>query len=180
MDLDSPLQLAVLHNNLNLVSLLLSRGADVQAPYPVPMLSLRRDEAITPLHVASLFASLNMVHLLLLYGADVSAENEAGGFPMDWAQSADAGRDNKMKGIDKEGTIRLLREAEVKDFNSSKLSGSKGKWDENGVRVRVPKTFEEMLKAKEMLGGLRLEGRYDAIWGEDLDKREADYWWYKP
>ena len=175
---DSPLQVAVRHNHLHLVNLLLSRGADVRMPYPTPYPSLHRDMRVTPLHVASLHASVHLVYLLLLHGADVFAKNETDEYPINWAKGGDLGRDDPQKGFSRKRTIRLLREAEVKYFRLNGLSVIRGEWDKDGARAA--KMLAQMLLTKIFLGGSRLGKRQNRIWAIDYPKRGAEYWYFDP
>lgn len=64
---ETPLYVAIKHEHLDIITLLLESGDDVNMKYPMSTES--------PLHVAIKFGLLNVFEVLLSYGADVHARN---------------------------------------------------------------------------------------------------------
>jgi ankyrin repeat protein len=75
----SPLHLAVIFHNLEVVRVLLDKGADISTPY--------FKGRFTPLHLAATYGDMPMVKLLLSKGADPTAKNAYGRTPSQVAKS---------------------------------------------------------------------------------------------
>ena len=69
----SPLHVAILQNNRDIVELLLEKGADV---------NLQNNSGDTPLHFAIAGENVELCNLLLNAGADVNLQNENGKTPL--------------------------------------------------------------------------------------------------
>lgn len=74
----TPLHEACNHGHINVASLLIKAGANVNA---------KGYEDVTPLHDAALVGQLKLVKLLLSHGADARAKNGKGKTPVDIATS---------------------------------------------------------------------------------------------
>jgi len=72
----TPLHIAAMYGNLELVDLLLKYGADANA---------KTDHAVTPLHLAASWGRADVVKMLLERGADVNARDDKGWTPLHFA-----------------------------------------------------------------------------------------------
>ncbi len=66
---DTPLHISVYHDHLDIVKLLLTKGANP---------NLANNNGVTPLHNAAFNSNLEIVKLLVDYGANINAENKDG------------------------------------------------------------------------------------------------------
>lgn len=70
---NEPLKLAIIKGNLDIVKLLIEKGANINVKY---------DLYNTPLHIAMINGNLEIVKLLIEKGADVNAKNETNDTPL--------------------------------------------------------------------------------------------------
>jgi ankyrin repeat protein len=91
---ETPLHLAA-QSNENMVKLLLSKGAEVDA---------KDDDGMTPLHMAAWKGEKAVVALLLSHGAEVNAGNKHGTTPLHYAADFDGYKDL----ADRKGVVELL------------------------------------------------------------------------
>ena len=73
----TPLEIAAIAGHKEIVELLISEGADVNA---------KDKKGRTPLHWAATHGRKEIVELLIAKGADVNAKTEGGITPLDWAK----------------------------------------------------------------------------------------------
>ena len=104
---DTPLHLAAWQGHVDIVRLLLDRGADVNA---------RGDGGRTPLHYAAYWGHLDVVELLIEEGADVTLTTEFGHTPL-----VTAAYSREAEGID--AAERLLQHGARLDLNSALALG---------------------------------------------------------
>jgi len=72
----TPLHLASRKGHMDVVRMLVERGADVSA---------QAEDGTTPLHLASLYGHVDVARMLVERGADVSAQKKDGTTPLHWA-----------------------------------------------------------------------------------------------
>ena len=140
---ESPFHIAVRNNRFHLAATLLSRGANVQKPYPnwgVRCLDC------TPLQMACILAAADMVELLLINGADIDSRNDILQTALHWAvHSGETGYDlycdppHNKQGLDSIKTVELL----LRSGANVELEDLYGRtpidltwWSPNGVAIR--------------------------------------------
>ena len=98
----NPLDWAVMHQQEEVVSLLLAAGADINTPEP-----RRRD--MTPLHLAAWRRNLDTVRLLVERGANIQSQTKDGLTPLQVAEKVYSG------GPTRDELTEYLREIETKN-----------------------------------------------------------------
>ena len=114
----TPLHFATNYGQLEIVELLISKGADVNAKDHV---------SITPLHLVPIFHNhqLKIAGLLIAKGANVNAKSGDGSTPLDWAETSSSlfgPLEDKVKAAKKE-TATLLRKHGGKTGEELKTEG---------------------------------------------------------
>jgi len=140
----TPLHLAILMNNTEIVKLLVTKEADVNAKAIVPPMSY--PTSVTPLHIAAQIGNLEVVKLLVAKGADVNAEARQDITPLFLAVS---------HGGPAVAEYLYSMGARMEESVNSVDSNLAGHIDGVGVRIREPVNLVERDRAEhnERYGG---------------------------